>query len=247
MGGTASGPPAWPWREGAGLPVGRGRGSRSWSRTPGCAGSVLLLVLGRGRGDSVLHAEAAHEEVDDGPVQVLPEGGAVEVMAAVRVDLRGAGEWGAGREKALGLGRPPAPVRPASRSPPGGQVRDTGPADSAASSCSEPAAWTRAQGRWAGPHASVPPRGCGAARPAACVLPRHSRACAQLSAGPLFGSCPAGCGPPESAREVVWGPMPQRARSARQPGTQGELRRRWLVTAWSHVVRTCPSGTQHPV
>lgn len=75
MGGTASGPPAWPWREGAGLPVGRGRGSRSWSRTPGCAGSVLLLVLGRGRGDSVLHAEAAHEEVDDGPVQVLPEGG----------------------------------------------------------------------------------------------------------------------------------------------------------------------------
>lgn len=33
MGGTASGPPAWPWREGAGLPVGRGRGSRSWSRT----------------------------------------------------------------------------------------------------------------------------------------------------------------------------------------------------------------------
>lgn len=96
MGGTASGPPAWPWREEAGLPVGRGRGSRSWSRTPGCAGSVLLLVLGRGRGDSVLHAEAAHEEVDDGPVQVLPEGGAVEVMAAVRVDLRGGGGVGGG-------------------------------------------------------------------------------------------------------------------------------------------------------
>lgn len=90
MGGTASGPPAWPWREGAGLPVLVPDG------TPGCAGSVLLLVLGRGRGDSVLHAEAAHEEVDDGPVQVLPEGGAVEVMAAVRVDLRGGGGVGGG-------------------------------------------------------------------------------------------------------------------------------------------------------
>lgn len=51
------------------------------------AGSVLLLLLGCDCGDAVLRAEAFHEEVDDGAVEVLPEGGAVEVMALVRVDL----------------------------------------------------------------------------------------------------------------------------------------------------------------
>lgn len=51
------------------------------------AGSVLLLLLRCDCGDAVLSPEAFHEEVDDGAVEVLPEGGAVEVMALVRVDL----------------------------------------------------------------------------------------------------------------------------------------------------------------
>lgn len=50
-------------------------------------GSVLLLLLRCDRGDAVPSPEAVHEEVDDGAVEVLPEGGAVEVMALVRVDL----------------------------------------------------------------------------------------------------------------------------------------------------------------
>lgn len=52
--------------------------------------SVLLLLLFRcGCGELVLDPEAFHEEVDDGSVQVLVEGGTVKVMAFVRVDLRG--------------------------------------------------------------------------------------------------------------------------------------------------------------
>lgn len=52
-------------------------------------GSVLLVLLHCDCRDAVLGPEAFLEEVDDGAVQVLPEGGAVEVMAFVRVDLRG--------------------------------------------------------------------------------------------------------------------------------------------------------------
>lgn len=59
---------------------------------PGGLPSVLLLFP-CGRRASVLNPEAFHEEVDDGPVEVLSERGAAEVMAFVWVYLqRGQGE-----------------------------------------------------------------------------------------------------------------------------------------------------------
>lgn len=73
--------------------LGAGPGSRS----------VLLLLLFRcGRGQFVLDPEALHEEVDERAVQVLVQGGAAEVMAFVRVDLRGR----RGRLPAAQPGRP---------------------------------------------------------------------------------------------------------------------------------------------
>lgn len=61
-----------------------GPGGASW-------GSVLLLVLSRcDCGELVLDPEALHKEAQDGAVQVLLEGGAAEVVALVRVDLKGA-------------------------------------------------------------------------------------------------------------------------------------------------------------
>ena len=41
-------------------------------------------------GELVLDPEALHKEAQDGAVQVLLEGGAAEVVALVRVDLKGA-------------------------------------------------------------------------------------------------------------------------------------------------------------
>lgn len=79
-----------------------GRGGQGPGRTlfqgepPPCSGlalalapgSVLLLLFFRcGCGEFVLNPEALHKEVDDGPVQVLVQGGAVQVMAFVGVDL----------------------------------------------------------------------------------------------------------------------------------------------------------------
>lgn len=87
--------PAPPPRPSAG---GTGRGGSPSPPTlaqgePGCAGaagcSVFLFLPRWGCRGFVLHPETFHEEVDDGVVQVLPEGGAVEVMAFVRVDLQG--------------------------------------------------------------------------------------------------------------------------------------------------------------
>lgn len=85
-GDTPCPPPQRGQERGAGLPV------RRWSGEShavlGMAGrSVLLLLLGHDYWEFVLNPEASHEEVDDGTVEVLPEGGAVEVMAFVRVDL----------------------------------------------------------------------------------------------------------------------------------------------------------------
>lgn len=81
-------PPPTPALAGAGGGVPRAAPGRRCAALR-AAGSVLLLLLGCDCGDAVLRAEAFHEEVDDGAVEVLPEGGAVEVMALVRVDLRG--------------------------------------------------------------------------------------------------------------------------------------------------------------
>lgn len=61
------------------------RKSHSVLRAGTC--SVLLLFFCSDCQDFVLSPEAFHKEVDDGAVEVLPEGGAVEVMAFIWVDL----------------------------------------------------------------------------------------------------------------------------------------------------------------
>ena len=105
-----------------------GRGGRGPGRTlfqgepPPCSGlalapapgSVLLLLFFRcGCREFVLNPEALHKEVDDGHLQVLVQGGSVEVMAFVGVDLRGrrgqvTRRWG-------GRPPPPNPARPGHR------------------------------------------------------------------------------------------------------------------------------------
>lgn len=113
-------------------PRGRGRRGPPRHAVPGGApavlragsGSVLLLLLFRcGRGEPVLNPEALHEEVDDGAVQVLVQGGAVEVMAFVRVDLRGRREQVTRRRG----GRPPDPARPGPCARLGGSPRNGSP------------------------------------------------------------------------------------------------------------------------
>lgn len=50
---------------------------------------LLLLLFCCGCREFVLNPEAFHKEVDDGAVEVLFEGGAVKVMAFIRVNLQG--------------------------------------------------------------------------------------------------------------------------------------------------------------
>lgn len=73
---------------GGGLQAGV-RCSRKSQAGLGPGWSVLLLVLfGRDRGELVLDPETLHEEVGERPVEVVLEGGAVEVMAFVGVYLQ---------------------------------------------------------------------------------------------------------------------------------------------------------------
>lgn len=80
-------PQLW-WEKGTRFPVLHwSRKSHSVLRAGTC--SVFLLFFCSDCQDFVLSPEAFHKEVDDGTVEVLPEGGAVEVMAFIWVDLWG--------------------------------------------------------------------------------------------------------------------------------------------------------------